>query len=185
MKDINKFIAENKETAKNQLMHIKGYLIEFNSDENNYQNNERPSVLLCDGNGEIYDEFVSKVRLNPEADMVMEIYIDEWEEWIPVDDCLSTTENNVYEAINDKVPKCYVVLIYQIIDCEELEFKAFTFDNMDDTQKKFNELVKREIKFAKERDWVLDDENCSTYFCSYEKGYYANTHTIIKIQESE
>lgn len=93
MVDLFKGLAENKRSAMFSLKAIKDNTIVFDIDI-------IPFVLLCNDDGEINDMAVSSARITNDT---IEIYITDNDEWINVDDCLSTTANNVYEAIQTQL----------------------------------------------------------------------------------
>lgn len=88
MNDIYTLINENKDFAIKILNKVKRKI--------SFQ--QKPYVLLYDKSlDNIRDLSVSQARLNSNGDI--EIYIDFFEEWIAISDCISCSENNVYEAI--------------------------------------------------------------------------------------
>lgn len=100
---INLFIdlAKNREEAINLLKENNCH-IKFNDDaENDYRNDLRPFVLICDRHDMISDLSVSEVKLNDNDEI--EIYVDDFEEWVEISECLSTTENNVYMSIEKQL----------------------------------------------------------------------------------
>ncbi len=97
MTDLFKVMAENRLSAINCLKSVKNF-VEFDYDEND---DNRPYILICDRHGEIYDTAVSKVRLTESNDI--EIYVEDWGEWVNDDECLSTTANNVYIALSNYI----------------------------------------------------------------------------------
>lgn len=94
MTNLFKVMAENKRSAINILKGVDGNIIDF-------ENDMRPFVLITDMHDIINDLVVTKVCLNELGRI--EIYIEEWDEWVSDDECLSTTANNVYEAIDNQV----------------------------------------------------------------------------------
>lgn len=94
MTDLFKAMAENERSAINILKSVDSQLIEF--DRENI-----PYVLLSDNDDNIRDLGVTKVCLNDHG--TIEMYVDSLEEWVSDADCLSTTANNVYEAMDKQV----------------------------------------------------------------------------------
>ena len=99
MNDLRKVLQENKEEAINELKKS-GCSVIFNSngdDAELYPTGEEPYILIDEGDGEIADLMVSKVRLSEKYGI--EVYIPRHKEWHPVCWALGYTENNVYECI--------------------------------------------------------------------------------------
>lgn len=102
MVDLNKALSENRRSAVSALKCVSGNFVEFDSDEdNNFENDTRPFVLIVDRYNNIYNLPIAKAHLNENGKM--EIYVKEWGEWTSDDECLSTTANNVYEAITKQI----------------------------------------------------------------------------------
>lgn len=89
-------MEENKALAIELLKGCDGKLVEFDyEEETDYD--DRPYILIQDRYGMIQDLAVSKVALTDSNKI--EVYIEDWEEWVPIEYALSTTENNVYMAL--------------------------------------------------------------------------------------
>lgn len=102
MTDLFKALEENRRSAINMLKCVDGNIVEFESEaDNEEQNDKRPYVLIADRHDIIGDYQVSKAWLNENDEI--ELYIEEWDEWVVDDECLSTTANNVYEAISEQL----------------------------------------------------------------------------------
>lgn len=99
MNDLRKALQENKEEAINKLKNIGcSSIFNSNGDEaESYPNGEEPYILIDEGDGEIADLMVSKVRLSEKYGI--EVYIPRHKEWCPISWALGYTENNVYECI--------------------------------------------------------------------------------------
>ena len=97
MTDIYKCLDENKRSA---IFLLKNYF--KNSDNKSLKIIDNdifyPYVLIGDRHGTISDSLVSKVRLSQNGNNI-EFYVNDLEEWIPDNYCLSTTANNVYITI--------------------------------------------------------------------------------------
>lgn len=89
MTDLFRALVENRKEAVNALKSINGE-IEFE---------DAPFVLINDDEGDIYDCCVSQARLNEDSEI--ELFIRE--DWVSDLDCLSTSANNVYEAITTQI----------------------------------------------------------------------------------
>lgn len=76
-----------------QLLNDNGRYHEFKNKEN------VPFVLMSDRHDMIQDLEVTKIRLNKSD--VIELYIPEWDEWVIVDECISTSANNVCIALTN------------------------------------------------------------------------------------
>lgn len=94
MTDLFNALKENRKSAISSLKCIDSYLVEFDDDKS-------PFVLIEDGEGTINDLAVTKVCLNDNNEI--DLYIEDWNEWVSDDICLSTTANNVYEAIEKQI----------------------------------------------------------------------------------
>lgn len=97
MTNLFDYLAENKRSA---IILLKKYFKDNNCDTLPIIDNDvyYPYVLVDDRHNNILDLFVTKVRLSQNNDKI-EFYIEELEEWIPDNYCLSTTANNVYITI--------------------------------------------------------------------------------------
>lgn len=97
MTDIYNCLAENKRSA---IILLKKYFKNNNCDTLSIIDNDvyYPYVLIGDRHGTISDSIVTKVRLSQNGNNI-EFYVDDLEEWIPDNYCLSTTANNVYITI--------------------------------------------------------------------------------------
>lgn len=76
-----------------QLLNDNGRYHEFKDKEN------VPFVLMSDRHNMIQDLEVTKIRLNKSD--VIELYIPKWEEWVIIDECISTSANNVCIALTN------------------------------------------------------------------------------------
>ena len=94
MKDIYEIISDNFKEAINLLKKSK-------NDELNIIEQDC-YVLITNRDNEYCDVQATKVRLNEEKNDI-EIYIEEWNEWISVNLCCVSTENFVYLAIDDAI----------------------------------------------------------------------------------
>lgn len=104
MKNIWNIIGENKKEAIELLRTNLGFnsILDFsqNHTEEEIENGDCfPFVLITNRHNEIGDYAVGKIRLVYYKDI--EIYINELEEWVNINECLSATENNVYLAIEE------------------------------------------------------------------------------------
>lgn len=100
MKSIDDIIVQNKQEALSLLKSHGGHII-FGSDDDSedYEDDVMcPWVLICTRHDGIADLQATEVRVDGNDNM--EIYIDDWGEWVNVNECLSTTANNVYAAID-------------------------------------------------------------------------------------
>lgn len=99
MKDLYNVLHENRKEATEKLRNFDNTLV-FKYDKNN-NIDKRPYVLISDRHGYINDFLISKVCLG-KNDYIM-LYIEDWDEWVCEDECLSTTINNVYQAIDSSI----------------------------------------------------------------------------------
>lgn len=97
MTDIYKCLDENKRCA---IFLLKSHFKKSDNKSLKIIDNDifYPYVLIEDRHGTISNSIVSKVRLSQNNDKI-EFYVDDLEEWIPDNYCLSTTANNVYITI--------------------------------------------------------------------------------------
>lgn len=97
MTNLFDYLAENKRSA---IILLKKYFKNNDNKSLKIIDNDifYPYVLIEDRHGTISNSLVSKVRLSQNNDKI-EFYIEELEEWIPDNYCLSTTANNVYITI--------------------------------------------------------------------------------------
>lgn len=87
MHELFELLAENRLT-------VLDYATDKNQFEFSFEDNEtKPSVLVCDNDGNILDVEVTKARINNRN---IEIYIEEFGTWEDDFIALSTTVNNVY-----------------------------------------------------------------------------------------
>lgn len=96
MKNLYDVLHENREEAIEKLKKHNN-LIEFINDETTGED-ERPWILICNIFGDIYELMVSKVKLDHYSIM---LYIDGG--WINEDECLLTSADNVYKAIDSAI----------------------------------------------------------------------------------
>lgn len=94
MHELFTLLAENRLTVLN-------YASDKNQFEFSFEDNEtKPSVLVCDNDGNILDVEVTKARINCVKDNKyngnIEIYIEEFGTWEDDFIALSTTINSVY-----------------------------------------------------------------------------------------
>ena len=67
-------------------------------------------------------------------------------------------------------------------DGENCSYQLEAFQDKEDAQKYFNELVAKEKKDIKDReDWVVDEDS-ETLFEAYEDGYYSDNHSVISLK---
>lgn len=93
MKDLWLDLMDNIKEATKLLEDNERYH-EFNSEEN------IPFVLVSDRHDFINNLEVSKIRLN--EDDIIEMYLPEWDEWLNINECLSTTANNICIALSEE-----------------------------------------------------------------------------------
>lgn len=87
MHELFELLAENRLT-------VLDYATDKNQFEFSFEDNKtKPSVLVCDNDGNILDVEVTKARINNRN---IEIYIEEFGTWEYDFIALSTTINNVY-----------------------------------------------------------------------------------------
>jgi inosine/xanthosine triphosphate pyrophosphatase family protein len=69
-----------------------------------------------------------------------------------------------------------------VIDCESCDHEMKAFQDEEDAQKYFNEIVAKEKKEVKyKEDWVIDEDS-STSFEAYEDGYYSENHSVVSLK---
>jgi len=67
-------------------------------------------------------------------------------------------------------------------DGENCSYQLEAFQDKEDAQKYFNELVTKEKKDIEDReDWVIDEDS-ETLFEAYEDGYYSENHSVISLK---
>lgn len=67
-------------------------------------------------------------------------------------------------------------------DGENCSYQLEAFQDKEDAQKYFNELVTKEKEDIKDReDWVVDEDS-ETLFEAYEDGYYSDNHSVISLK---
>lgn len=67
-------------------------------------------------------------------------------------------------------------------DGENCSYQLQAFQDKEDAQKYFNELVTKEKEDIKDReDWVVDEDS-DTLFEAYEDGYYSDNHSVISLK---
>lgn len=67
-------------------------------------------------------------------------------------------------------------------DGENCSYQLEAFQDKEDAQKYFNELVTKEKEDIKDReDWVVDEDS-DTLFEAYEDGYYSDNHSVISLK---
>lgn len=67
-------------------------------------------------------------------------------------------------------------------DGENCSYQLEAFQDKEDAQKYFNELVTKEKEDIKDReDWVIDEDS-DTLFEAYEDGYYSDNHSVISLK---
>ena len=67
-------------------------------------------------------------------------------------------------------------------DGENCSYQLQAYQEKEDAQKYFNELVTKEKKDIKDReDWVVDEDS-ETSFEAYEDGYYSDNHSVISLK---
>ena len=67
-------------------------------------------------------------------------------------------------------------------DGENCSYQLEAFQEKEDAQKYFNELVTKEKEDIKDReDWVVDEDS-ETSFEAYEDGYYSDNHSVISLK---
>ena len=67
-------------------------------------------------------------------------------------------------------------------DGENCSYQLEAFQDKEDAQKYFNELVTKEKKDIKDReDWVVDEDS-ETSFEAYEDGYYSDNHSVVSLE---
>ena len=99
MKSLYDVLNENRLEAIEKLKKF-GNTLEFNYDEEN-DIDERPYVLIEDRHGFINDFSVSKVCLDENNNIML--YVEDWDEWVYENECLSTTIDNVYYIIDKMI----------------------------------------------------------------------------------
>ena len=110
MKNIWNIIGKNKKEAIELIKKNIGVNVELDFSKNHTEEEiEReecfPFVLISNRHFTIGDYTIGKVKLiknkGTNNSDTLEIYVNEWEEWVSISECLSSTENNVYLAIED------------------------------------------------------------------------------------
>ncbi|MBR6515475.1 MAG: hypothetical protein IKT40_01330 [Bacilli bacterium] len=76
----------------------------------------------------------------------------------------------------------YVVVRHIIVDSGEVEFDSKPFLNKEDAFNYFKSIVDEELVYANKKEWIIET-NTNDEFCAYEDGYYATSHSCIKIEE--
>lgn len=67
-------------------------------------------------------------------------------------------------------------------DGENCSYQLQAYQEKEDAQKYFNELVTKEKEDIKDReDWVVDEDS-ETSFEAYEDGYYSDNHSVISLK---
>lgn len=66
-----------------------------------------------------------------------------------------------------------------IVDCESYDHEMKAFQDEEDAQKYFNEIVAKEKKEINE-NWVIDDD-LSTSFEAYIEGEYSRNHIVVSL----
>ena len=98
MKNLYDVLYHNRKEALEKLKKF-GNILEFPYTEDPYVD-ERPWVFIAGSDG-ICDMPVSKVNL-AHNDTIM-LYIEDWDEWVDENECLSTTIDNVYQTIGSMI----------------------------------------------------------------------------------
>lgn len=67
-------------------------------------------------------------------------------------------------------------------DGENCSYEIQAFQDKEDAQKYFNELVTKEKEDIKDKeDWVISEDS-ETSFEAYEDGYYSDNHSVISLK---
>lgn len=110
MKNIWNIIGENKKEAIELIKKNIGVNVELDFSKNHTEEEIEteecfPFALISNRHFTIGDYAIGKVKLiknkGTNKSDSLEIYVNEWEEWVSISECLSTTENNVYLAIEE------------------------------------------------------------------------------------
>lgn len=103
MNNIWKFLKENKEEAIKLLKDFPNQMIDLDEleDENKIDSNDYCFVLIQNNDDEILDLQVTKIKLaqSTSKNDGIDIFIDDWQEWVSIGYTLSASEDNVYQLI--------------------------------------------------------------------------------------
>ena len=67
-----------------------------------------------------------------------------------------------------------------VIDYESYDHEMKAFKNLEDAKKYFNELVTKEKKEIKGKDWVIDEDS-EILFEAYIDGEYPSDHIVVSL----
>jgi hypothetical protein len=76
----------------------------------------------------------------------------------------------------------FIVQTDFLCEGDDCSYGIQAYQEKEDAQKYFNELVTKEKEDIKDKeDWVIDEDS-DTLFEAYEDGYYSDNHSVISLK---